>query len=96
MVGAYQSPARTATHIHQGARGASGPPRIVFPNPEGDDKKRVSTGCQTGPFTTGVLANGVDTGTNFTLAQIEANPANFFTDSHTALFSLGVVRGQLA
>lgn len=27
--GEYQSPAKTATHIHQGARGTSGPPRYV-------------------------------------------------------------------
>lgn len=89
------SPALTATHIHQGARGASGPPRIAFPNPVGDDKFRNSVGCIKGPFLTGILANGVDTGTGFNVAQIEANPAGFFTDSHTKLFSLGVVRGQL-
>lgn len=45
---------------------------------------------------TGVMANGADTGSGFKVAQIEANPAGFFTDSHTNLFSLGVVRGQLA
>ncbi|KAJ0108241.1 hypothetical protein J7T55_000207 [Diaporthe amygdali] len=32
--GEYQSPAATATHIHEAARGASGPPRIAFPNPQ--------------------------------------------------------------
>jgi hypothetical protein len=50
----------------------------------------------TGPFTTGILVNGVDTGTGFKLAQIEANPAGFFTDAHTALYVPGVVRGHLA
>merc|ERR1712230_316130 len=54
VAGTYLSPARTATHIHEAARGASGPPRLAFPNPQGDDKKRVSTGCMTGPFTTGL------------------------------------------
>jgi hypothetical protein len=34
-------------------------------------------------------------GAGFSLKQIEANPAGFFTDSHTALFVAGVVRGQL-
>ena len=34
-------------------------------------------------------------GAGFTLSQIEANPAGFFTDSHTNLFVPGVVRGQL-
>ncbi|ERF70695.1 hypothetical protein EPUS_02561 [Endocarpon pusillum Z07020] len=70
--GEYQSPARTATHIHQGARGASG------------------------PFTTGILANGTDTGTGFTVKQIEDNPSGFFTDVHSSLAPPGAVRGQLA
>lgn len=52
-------------------------------------------GCMTGPFTTGVLANGVDTGAGFTVKQIEENPANFFTDAHTVKFTTGVVRGQM-
>jgi len=96
VAGGYQSPARTATHIHQAARGASGPPRLAFPNPIGDDKRRVSVGCLTGPFTTGLMMNGADTGAGFKVKQIEQNPAGFFADSHTTLFSLGVVRGQLA
>ncbi|KAL3422465.1 hypothetical protein PVAG01_06621 [Phlyctema vagabunda] len=96
VAGTYQSPARTATHVHAAVRGASGPPRLAFPNPVGDDKRRESSGCLKGPFTTGLLANGVDTGVGFKLSQIEANPAGFFADSHTNLFPLGVVRGQLA
>lgn len=97
VTGAYQSPARTATHIHQAAKGRNGPPRIAFPNPVGDDKIRRSVGCLTGPFLTGIkMADNVtDTGAGFTLSQIEANPSGFFTDSHTALFVAGVVRGQL-
>jgi hypothetical protein len=97
VAGTYQSPAKTATHLHQAARGASGPPRLAFPNPVGDDKKRVSVGCLTGPFTTGLKGNdGQDTATGFRVSQIEANPAGFFADSHTNLFVPGVVRGQLA
>lgn len=97
VAGTPQSPARTATHIHQAARGASGPPRLSFPNPEGDDKKRNSVGCLKGPFTTGLNGpDGKDTGTGFKVAQIEKDPAAFFTDFHSNLFSLGVVRGQLA
>lgn len=46
--GEYQSLARTATHVHQGARGASGPPRLVFPNPVGNGTERYSYGCMTG------------------------------------------------
>ncbi|KAI9754059.1 MAG: CorA metal ion transporter [Chaenotheca gracillima] len=96
VTGDYKSPARTATHIHEGAKGASGPPRVVFPNPVGDHERRVSLGCMTGPFTTGVPGpDGKDTGEGFTLAKIEANPSGFFTDAHTVNFVPGVVRGQL-
>lgn len=99
VTGPYQSPAKTATHIHEAAKGRSGPPRLAFPNPEpagsGPETDKYSMGCMSGPFTTGVLANGVDTGTGFTLKQIEANPAGFFTDAHTTSFVAGVVRGQM-
>ena len=94
--GDYQSPAKTATHIHEAAAGQAGPPRIAFPNPAPvGDGPWTSSGCLQGPFTTGVMANGADTGTGFTLAQIEANPAGFTGDSHTVDFAAGVVRGQL-
>ncbi|KAG9256453.1 uncharacterized protein F5Z01DRAFT_510844 [Emericellopsis atlantica] len=92
--GEYQSPANTATHIHQADKGMSGPPRIAFPNPQGD-KIRVSKGCLQGPFTTGVIANGQDTGVGFTLKQIEADPTNFNADVHSSLAVPGAVRGQL-
>ncbi|KAH8895521.1 hypothetical protein GQ53DRAFT_617780, partial [Thozetella sp. PMI_491] len=99
VTGPYSSPAVTATHIHEAAEGASGPPRIAFPNPEpadsGPEVVKRSSGCIQGPFTTGILAEGVDTGNGFRLAQIEANPAGFFTDSHTAVSVPGVVRAQL-
>jgi len=92
----YQSPAKTATHIHQGDAGQAGPPRIAFPNPEDDGSGTLtSSGCLQGPFTTGVVANGADTGAGFTLDQIEADPSAFFTDTHTAAFAAGAVRGQL-
>lgn len=97
--GEYQSPAATATHIHEAARGASGPPRIAFPNPQplaGNKDVRNSVGCITGPFKTGVLANGVDTGNGFKVAAIEKNPAGFFADVHSSLAVPGAVRGQLA
>ncbi|KPI39337.1 uncharacterized protein AB675_5006 [Cyphellophora attinorum] len=80
--------------------GAAGPPRIAFPNPEpadsGPEVVKRSSGCITGPFTTGINGtNGGDTGAGFTLARIEANPSGFFTDSHTAKSVPGVVRAQL-
>ncbi len=92
----FQSPAKTATHVHQAAAGQAGPPRIAFPNPEDDGSGRlVSSGCLQGPFTTGVVVDGADTGADFTLAQIEADPSSFFTDTHTAASPAGAVRGQL-
>ncbi|EPS38007.1 hypothetical protein H072_8243 [Dactylellina haptotyla CBS 200.50] len=96
VTGDYQSPARTATHIHEAMKGKSGPPRIAFPNPVGDERYRKSRGCLTGPFKTGVLANGTDTGDGFILNKIVANPSIFFTDSHTKKYVPGVVRGQLS
>ncbi|GAB2451613.1 hypothetical protein HD599_002454 [Conyzicola lurida] len=96
VTGDYQSPAKTATHIHQAAAGLAGPPRIAFPNPAPvGDGPRTSTGCLQGPFTTGVLVEGVDTGQGFSLKSLEGNAASFAGDSHTAAFTAGVVRGQL-
>ncbi|KAL7417648.1 hypothetical protein BDY24DRAFT_411613 [Mrakia frigida] len=98
--GNYSSPAVTATHIHQAVYGRSGPPRLAFKNPTitspvDDFGRRVSFGCMQGPFTTGVLANGTDTASGFSLAQIEANPPGFFADTHTSKFVAGAIRGQL-
>ncbi|KAH8666549.1 hypothetical protein BX600DRAFT_435949 [Xylariales sp. PMI_506] len=98
--GEYQSPAKTATHIHEGPSGASGPPRLAFPDPVPEkahkpEGRRVSVGCMTGPFTTGVLANGVDTATGFHVSQIENNPQAFYADIHSSLAVPGAVRGQL-
>ena len=92
----YQSPAKTATHIHQAVAGESGPPRLAFPNPTDDGSGALtSVGCLQGPFTTGVMSDGQDTGAGFSLAQIEADPASFFTDTHTSTYVPGAVRGQL-
>jgi len=96
--GNYQSPALTATHVHEAVRGQSGPPRIAFPNPIGDEKYANSIGCIKGPFRTGI--NGTDgktdTGAGFHVRQIEANPSGFFADVHSSLAVPGAVRGQLA
>jgi hypothetical protein len=100
VTGGYQSAAKTATHIHEAAKGASGPPKIAFPNPlpitDDPNVVRRSVGCLIGPFETGILSNGVDTGAGFMVKEIEENPAGFFTDAHTMKYVPGVVRGQLA
>lgn len=96
MTGGYQSLANTATHIHEGPKGRAGPPRIALPNPAGEsDERRISVGCLTGPFKTGIVANGADTGDGFHVRQIVADPSKFFTDTHTSAFVPGAVRGQL-
>ncbi|KAI4277865.1 MAG: hypothetical protein LQ337_001454 [Flavoplaca oasis] len=92
--GEYQSMARTSTHVHEGARGRNGPPRLVFPNPMGDGDVRISVGCMMGPFTTGLIQNGQDTGTGFRVQQIQDNPAGFFADVHSSLAVPGAARGQ--
>lgn len=97
--GDFESPADTATHIHEAAVGASGPPRIAFPNPEPVDAAGVvrnSAGCLKGPFTTGVIMEEKDTGEGFHVSMIEANPAAFMADTHSSLALPGAVRGQLA
>lgn len=92
----YMSPAKTATHVHEGNAGMAGPPRLALPNPtDAGDGTLNSSGCLQGPFTTGLMVNGVDTGEGFSLAEIEADPSAFFTDSHTTTFVAGAVRGQL-
>lgn len=66
--GTYQSPASTATHIHEAVKGRAGPPRLSFPNPVPLDRVsgldsfswRASFGCLQGPFRTGL--NGTDGG----------------------------------
>lgn len=93
----YESPADTATHIHESPEGVQGPPRLSFPDPEEDDDGMLrSSGCQEGPFTTGLDDDdGVDTGEGFTLSQIEDDPDQFYGDTHTEEYPMGAVRGQL-
>ncbi|EFY91873.1 hypothetical protein MAC_02158 [Metarhizium acridum CQMa 102] len=94
--GEYQSPALTATHIHEAPVGKPGPPRIAFTNPQGPEGgRRTSIGCLRGPFLTGVRVDGKDTGEGFHVEQIERNPSAFFTDVHSSLAVPGAVRGQL-
>ncbi|PAY22946.1 hypothetical protein CEY15_11350 [Dietzia natronolimnaea] len=97
VTGEYDSPAITATHIHEARAGEPGPPRIAFPDPQPvGDGPRTSEGCMQGPFTTGVEDDdGTDRGAGFTLDRIEADPAGFTADTHTEEYTAGTVRGQL-
>lgn len=97
VTGDYESPAVTATHIHDAAAGEFGPPKLAFEDPEPvGDGPRTSSGCMEGPFVTGVEDDdGNDHGEGFSLAELEADPAAFAADSHTEDYPDGVVRGQL-
>ncbi len=83
----------------QGVAGQVGPAVIAFPNPVGNNTFRQSSGCLTGPFTTGI--NETDNtvakrqAAVFSLVEIEADPAGFYADVHTIFFVGGAVRGQL-
>ncbi|MGH8934491.1 MAG: CHRD domain-containing protein [Egibacteraceae bacterium] len=86
----FESPAPTATHIHDGDPGVVGPPVVLFPNPEmSSDGALQTSGCLQEPFTSDASAQG------FSLANIEASPTGFYVDNHTAQFVPGAVRGQL-
>lgn len=79
VTGGYESPAVTATHIHEAAAGEGGPPRLAFadPQPVGEGP-RSSSGCMQGPFVTGVEDDdGNDQGEGFTLSQLQADPSAF-------------------
>ncbi len=92
----YESPAKTATHLHEAPAGTAGPARIAFPNPSGQGDTLNSSGCLQGPFTTGVEGDdGVDTGANFSLAELEDDTENYYSDVHTTDYLPGAVRGQL-
>jgi hypothetical protein len=92
----YESPALTATHIHEGPARESGPPRVIFDDPEPQaDGSLWSSGTVQGPFVTGLDADdGSDHGDGFSLAEIEANPSAFYVDTHTADYPAGAARGQ--
>jgi hypothetical protein len=49
-----------------------------------------------GPFTTGVMVDGKDSGEGFHVSMIEANPTAFMADTHSSLALPGAVRGQLS
>ena len=58
---------------------------------------RTSASCIKGPFATGRIENGVDSGSQsgFTLEKFENDPSLFFVDLHTYGFEVGDVRGNL-
>jgi hypothetical protein len=69
----------TAAHIHPGERGVANPPIVTFTAP---DESGTSKGC----------VSGVDPAL---IADIRANPSNYYVNVHNADFQPGAVRGQL-
>ena len=61
-----------------------------------DERPQMDEGLMfaVGPFTTGLIQNGKDTGEGFKLSQIVENPSGFFADVHSSLAVPGAVRGQ--
>ena len=74
----------SAAHIHRGAVGISGPPKITLNNPTevGTSGIGLSFGCE------GDVRKAL-------LRRIRANPARFYVNVHNADFPDGAVRGQL-
>lgn len=94
--GEYESAARTATHVHEGPPGVAGPPRLSLKNPVGRGDVRISSGCQKGPYTTGLddEETGIDTGVGFTAGELEDSPEEYYVDIHSSLAVPGANRGQ--
>lgn len=93
----YESPANTATHIHESPEGVVGPPRVAFPDPQDNGDGTLSnSGCISGPFMTGIGPDeGGDHGDGFTVADLEDDPSEYYVDTHTTEYLDGAVRGQL-
>jgi hypothetical protein len=71
-----------AQHIHKAAAGAAGPVVIPLPAAAASGANQVVNGC--------VSADPA------LLADIEANPTNYYVNVHNAAFPAGAARGQLA
>jgi hypothetical protein len=74
----------TAAHIHRGAAGVDGPPRITLNNPTqvGTSGIGLAFGCE------GDVRKVL-------LRRIRANPDRFYVNVHTSDFPAGAIRGQL-
>jgi hypothetical protein len=73
-----------AAHIHRGAVGVAGPPRVTLNNPTevGGSGVGLAFGCE------GDVNRSL-------LRRIRANPARFYVNVHTSDYPDGAIRGQL-
>ena len=80
-----------AAHIHEEMPGAAGPVVVTLGTPDGTGG---AAGCAAdGDFN---LANSGDPDIATLLADIVANPGDYYVNVHTSDFPAGAVRGQLA
>ena len=75
----------TAAHIHKGARGTNGPIVVNLAAPGDGNAADCLTEGEAGKFVSGQ-----------TVAEILANPQDFYVNVHNAAVPGGAVRGQLA
>ncbi len=78
-----------AAHIHSGKRGANGPvvANIAWPQ-DGQSADCLDATTQSARFPMG---NG-----QFIIADIKANPQNYYVNVHNSVYPSGAIRGQLA
>ena len=79
----------TAAHIHEGARGENGPVVANLAAPADGDAADCLTEGETGPGTTLKFPTGE------TVADILANPGDYYVNVHNAEYPGGAIRGQL-
>ena len=70
----------TAAHIHRGGAGENGPPVVNLDRPDGEDQDE----------------DDCDSIGDALADEIQANPAGFYVNVHTADHPDGALRGQLA
>ena len=76
--------AATAAHIHEGAAGTNGPVVANLAAPADGNAADCLTEGETGKFAEGQ-----------TVAEILANPRNYYVNVHNAAYPGGAIRGQL-
>ncbi len=81
----------TAAHIHRGAAGSNGPVVVNLARPTDGNAADCLTEGET--LMTGAPAFP---GNQVTVAQILANPGDFYVNVHNADYPGGAIRGQLA
>ena len=85
----------TAAHIHEGARGENGPVVANLAAPADGNAADCLTQGEVGPGTTPKFPTGADGVPLTTVAEILANPGDYYVNVHNAEFPGGAIRGQL-